>query len=468
MGTQLPGDAERGFARVKGNGDVRPAIFSVLFSVLLTTTLIVLNTGQQSITETALAAVDSAEAELVARDVASSFGARQGVSPSLATPEVTEPQSGDSADLDSASAVDTSGQDTAGQDADETEGSGDELSTAGTPADGVPTTTSPGAADQPTAATTTQPSRSLPAVQALSGPPQTPRGDITSTTVTPTSTSTTTTTRPPTTTTAQPVAVSGVYSVAQVIDGTIGNGDGANPNEDGPNGRHDASLFLPQGWSWAQGTTRNDQWGNLQSNQFVEFRCAVIPENGHTPSVDFRINFQNGAYFQYAGGSWSQAFEVDFDDRSHGAYLGVPGQVNTDPFASGRGAINWRQEADGSFSAPWNPDALMMHFWASERQSPTAGQIAEFMTSEMRLMQPDGQTVDLSEVRVLFQCGLDYYNTTGGQGTKVPGPGIGKYHLLTPQWQPGLWVTLPGDAPAASTGDFRAWLSENLPPNVAG
>ena len=42
------------------------------------------------------------------------------------------------------------------------------------------------------------------------------------------------------------------------------------------------------------------------------------------------------------------------------------------------------------------------------------GQTAEFLTSEMRLQQPDGQTVDLGAVRVLFQCGVDYYASTSG------------------------------------------------------
>ena len=108
----------------------------------------------------------------------------------------------------------------------------------------------------------------------------------------------------------------------------------------------------------------------------------------------------------------------------------------------------------------------MMHFWAGQRQSPKSGQTAEFLTSEVRLMQPDGQTVDLSRVRVLFQCGLDYYNTTGGQGTKVPGPGIAKYHRVTPSWTPGLWVTLPKNTDASSVSAFRTWLTANLPPNV--
>ena len=232
-------------------------------------------------------------------------------------------------------------------------------------------------------------------------------------------------------------------------------------------GAHDAPLFLPQGWNWAQGTTRNSQWGNLRSNQFAEFRCAVIPENGHNPPVDFRVNFREGAYYQFASGSWSKAFDVALDSPSNGAYLGLPGRVNQDPFASGQGSIDWRLEEDGSYSAPWNPDALMMHFWAGERQSPAAGQTAEFLTSEMRLQQPDGRTVDLSQVRVLFQCGIDYYNTTGGQGTQVPGPGIAKYQRLETSWQPGLWVTLPGSAPANNVSDFRTWLNANPPPGVS-
>lgn len=81
-------------------------------------------------------------------------------------------------------------------------------------------------------------------------------------------------------------------------------------------------------------------------------------------------------------------------------------------------------------------------------------------------MQPDGGDVDLGQVQVLFQCGLDYYNTTGGQGNKVPGPGIAKYHRATSTWRAGLWVTLPANAPAQSVADFRTWLEANLPPDV--
>lgn len=478
VGAQLSGGFDRASPRSNGGPDVRPAIFSVLFSLLLTTTLILMNSGDQLlVTETALALVDGSEAELVARDAASSFGARQGVSPALVVVglDLSSQQSdgGDVSNSAQGAGVDGSGSEVSEDGGpDSTVATGEDNPKRGEGVDVVPTTTAREASAQPDAATTTQPSRVLPTVQALTGPLPIPGKAPTLPPATSAPTTTTTTTNPTTTTTTTTTtavaSASGRYTVAEIIDGTIGAGDGANPNEDGPNGRHDASLFLPQGWSWAQGTTRNDQWGNLGRNQFVEFRCAVIPQNGHTPPVDFRVNFKNGAYYQFAGESWSKAFDVAFDDPSHGAYLGIPGQVNNDPFASGRGAIEWRREADGSFSAPWNSDALMMHFWASERQSPTSGQIAEFLTSEMRLIQPDGRTVDLSEVRVLFQCGVDYYNTTGGQGTKVPGPGIGKYHMLTAEWQSGLWVTLPGGEPASSTADFRTWLGENLPPNVTG
>jgi hypothetical protein len=263
--------------------------------------------------------------------------------------------------------------------------------------------------------------------------------------------------------------VNGRYSIAQVVNGTIGAGDGGNPYEEWPMGRHEASLFLPQTWNWAQGPSRNAAWGQLGtgSSRYAEFRCAVIPENGHRPPVPFRVNIRNGAYFQYANNNWTKAFNVDLTGGNHGGYLGTPGVVNADPFSSGsHGQITWRREADGSYSAPWNANALFMHFWAGKRQSPKAGQTAEFLSSEMRLQQPDGQTVDLSKVKVLFQCGVDYYNTTGGQGTKVPGPGIAKYSRLSTSWRPGLWVTLPKNAPAGSTTDFRNWLLNHLPPDV--
>ena len=277
------------------------------------------------------------------------------------------------------------------------------------------------------------------------------------------------TTAPPTTTQPVSASVNGRYSIAQVIDGTIGAGDGSNPNEEAPMGRHDAALALPQGWNWTQGPTRNGVWGELGTggSRFVEWRCAVIPEQGHTPDVPFRVNVRNGAYYQFANGEWNKAFDVDLTGGNHGGYLGQAGRENQNPFESGgHGQIEWRREADGSFSAPWNANALMMHFWAGQRQTPAPGQTAEFLTSELRLQQPDGQTVDLSSVSVLFQCGIDYYNTTGGQGTRVPGPGIAKYQFATEQWQPGLWVTLPGNAPAQSVGDFANWLGRNTPPNV--
>jgi hypothetical protein len=266
-------------------------------------------------------------------------------------------------------------------------------------------------------------------------------------------------------------SVNGSYTIAQVIDGTIGHGDGTNPNEEAPMGRHDAPLYLPQGWNWAQGPTRNSVWGQLGTggSKFVEFRCAVIPENGHRPPVPFRINVREGAYYQFANSSWRKGFDVDLTGGNHGGYLGEAGRVNQDPFSSGsHGQIQWRREADGSYSAPWNSSALMMHFWAGQRKAPAAGQTAEFLTSEVRLQQPDGKTVDLSGVKVLFQCGVDYYNTTGGQGTKVPGPGIAKYHRVTTGWTAGLWITLPGSAPAGSVRDFDRWIRQNPPPNVRG
>lgn len=299
-----------------------------------------------------------------------------------------------------------------------------------------------------------------------------PTTTIRSTTTTIRPTTTTTTTAAPSTTAAPRTTVpqvNGRYSIAQVIDGTIGAGDGGNPYEESPMGRHDAPLFLPQTWNWAQGPSRNAAWGQLGtgSSRYAEHRCAVIPQNGHRPPVPFRVNVRNGAYYQYANNNWTKAFNVDLTGGNHGGYLGTPGVVNADPFSSGsHGQITWRREADGSYSAPWNSNSLFMHFWAGKRQAPKAGQIAEFLTSEMRLQQPDGQTVDLSRVKVLFQCGADYYNTTGGQGTKVPGPGIAKYHRLTTSWKPSLWVTLPRNAPAGSTADFRNWLLNNLPPDV--
>ena len=460
------GDARRPFDR-------RPTIFILIFSALLAGALIVENTraSADSVETAAMRVLDEGAERVGARQIGGQSPSRQLSSPSL---------SPDSVPLLDDGSIDV---DVAGENSVNTDDSGTssgEGTTQSNDSDGdVIAVAAPATTDAPAAASTVAPAPS-PATTTRPG------ATIATTTSRPTATTTrvTTTTRPSTTTTSGPttttgatatttttttpaVVVNGRWSVAQVIDGTIGAGDGSNPNEEAPMGRHDASLFLPQGWNWAQGPTRNSVWGNLSSGQFAEWRCAVIPENGHNPPVDFRVNVRSGAYYQFVNGNWNKAFDASLTSTQNGAYLGNAGVVNADPFSSGsKGAIQWRQEADGSYSAPWNQAALMMHLWAGKRQSPASGQTAEFLTSEMRIQQPDGQTVDLSKVKVLFQCGVDYYSSTGGQGTKVPGPGIAKYHRLTSSWKPGLWVTLPGNAAANSAADFRNWLETNLPPDV--
>lgn len=455
------GDARRPF-------DTRPTIFIVIFSALLAGGLIVQNTrvSADSVETAAMRVLDEGAERVGARQVGGQSPSRQLASPSLSPESVPLIDDG-SIDTNvagdgQANINDDNSSDGAADQPDDTNENNDVQEIA------APVTT-----DAPAAASTIAPAPS-PATTSRPGAtvaPTTSRPSTTTTRPTTTTTTrpTTTTARPTTTTTTTTTApvVNGRWSVAQVIDGTIGAGDGSNPNEEAPMGRHDASLYLPQGWNWAQGPTRNSAWGNLSSGQFTEWRCAVIPENGHNPPVPFRVNVRSGAYFQYVNGNWNKAFDASLTSTQNGAYLGNAGQANSDPFSSGsKGSIQWRQEADGSYSAPWNQAALMMHFWAGKRQRPASGQTAEFLTSEMRIQQPDGQTVDLSRVKVLFQCGIDYYNTTGGQGTKVPGPGIAKYHSLTTAWKPGLWVTLPGNVAANSTADFRTWLEANLPPDV--
>jgi hypothetical protein len=440
------GDARRPF-------DIRPTVFIIGFSVLLASALIVVNTrsSADSVDTAALRVLDEGAERVGARQVGAQSSSRQIVSPAV-TPESMPLADGVVIDVAGESVVADAPDEEASAD---TTSEGDAASPATTVVPAAAVTDAPA----PAPATTNRP-RVVTTTTASSR---------TTTTTRPATTTTrraTTTTRPAATTTTTAV-VNGRYSVAQVIDGTIGAGDGSNPNEESPMGRHDAPLYLPQTWNWAQGPTRNSLWGNLGSGQYAEFRCAVIPENGHNPPVPFRVNLRNGAYYQFVNGNWNKAFDVNLTSTSNGAYLGQAGQLNSDPFSSGsHGQIQWRRESDGSYSAPWNSSALMMHLWAGRRQSPASGQTAEFLTSELRLQQPDGQTVDLSQVKVLFQCGIDYYNSTGGQGTKVPGPGIAKYHRASSSWKAGLWVTLPGNAPAGSVGDFRNWLEANLPPNV--
>lgn len=462
------GDARRPF-------DTRPTIFIVIFSALLAGALIVENTraSADSVETAALRVLDAGAERVGARQVGAQSPSRQLSSPSLSPDSVPLVDDGS---IDGGVADETAAtQDDPGlSDGDTADQSNDAESQESAVLDiaAPATTVAPAAASTvapaPSPATTTRPGTTIAPTTTrptgTTGPTPTTQPSTPTTARPQTTTVAPTTTEAPTTTAS---VINGRWSVAQVIDGTIGAGDGSNPNEESPMGRHDASLYLPQGWNWAQGPTRNSVWGNLSSGQYAEWRCAVIPENGHTPPVDFRVNVRSGAYYQFVNGTWNKAFDANLTSTQNGAYLGTAGQVNADPFSSGsKGAIQWRREADGSYSAPWNQAALMMHFWAGKRQSPASGQTAEFLTSEMRLQQPDGKTVDLSKVKVLFQCGIDYYNSTGGQGTKVPGPGIAKYHRLTSAWRPGLWVTLPGNVAASSNADFRNWLEAHLPPDV--
>lgn len=447
--------------------DIRPTVAIATLVVLLSVALIGIDAqrSSDSVQTAALRVLDESAERVAARQVGALPSGRQVVSPSL----LAEPASPGDVDTSGELIVTEVASATLEADDEDTDDpsvaengvdSSDADSPTEEPAAGEPPVTT--IATAPPAAPTPGSTAAPAVVPATTGssaqPANSPPAIASSSTTTPRS-------EPPESPT--PPSPSSRYTVAQVINGTIGAGDGSNPNEEAPMGRHDASLYLPQDWNWAQGPSRNNEWGNLRADQFTEWRCAVIPEFGHNPPVPFRINVRNGAYYQFANGSWDKAFDVALDSSDHGAYLGRAGVLNTNPFsASGAGRIEWRQEADGSFSAPWSPEALMMHFWAGQRQAPANGQTAEFLTSEMRLQQPDGQQVDLSQVQVLFQCGIDYYNSTGGQGTQVPGPGIATYQRATEQWQPGLWVTLPGDVPAGSVGDFRTWLEANLPPDV--
>jgi len=440
--------------------DIKPMIAMVAFSLALAAILIVLNSGTSADDLAAdgsrLVTKGEASAELEEAEADPNNAPRQLGSPTTLAPGL-DPNLAMAAQAEGtvdANVTTTSSPAAQAAQAPQTTGTTTAPAPATTVAPrvaGVTETVAPTTAARPTTTT--------------AAPRTTTTARPTTTTAAPRTTTTTTTAAP--TTTATPI--SGRYSVAQIIDGTISAGDGSNPNEEAPMGRHDAPLYLPQAWNWAQGPTRNAAWGNLGtgSSRYAEWRCAVIPENGHNPPVPFRINVRNGAYWQFANDQWSKGFDVDLTKGHNGGYLGQAGRLNSDPFsAGGHGQIQWRREADGSYSAPWNANALMMHFWAGQRKAPASGQTAEFLTSEVRLQQPDGQTVDLSQVKVLFQCGIDYYNTTGGQGTKVPGPGIAKYHRVTTSWKPGLWVTLPGGVPASSTADFRVWLEANLPPDV--
>ncbi len=461
------GDAGRPF-------DIKPTVFIAIFSVLLASALVVVNSrlSSQHVETAAMRVLEESAERVAARQVGAQPASRQIVSPALS------PDAFALVDDDVSVAVARTGEGTDGDatdmPADATTGGGANASDQAGNSAGLPSATAaPGSASSiaPSPATTTTPAPATTISSAAESPSTTQARATTATTTATGSNPPTTATREAataTTTTIQPV-IDGRYSVAQVIDGTIGAGDGSNPNEEAPMGRHDASLYLPQGWNWAQGPTRNSAWGDLGTGQFqrAELRCAVIPENGHNPQVPFRVNVREGAYYQYANGSWNKAFDMSLTSTNNGAYLGRAGQLNTDPFSNGGpGRIEWRREADGSYSAPWNSSALMMHFWAGARQLPASGQTAEFATAEMRLQQPDGQTVDLSQVKVLFQCGIDYYSSTGGQGTKVPGPGIAKYHRLTTSWNPSLWVTLPKNEAANSVQDFRRWLEAHLPPDV--
>lgn len=261
--------------------------------------------------------------------------------------------------------------------------------------------------------------------------------------------------------------VAGQYTIAQVIDGTVGAGDGSNPNDEGITGLHDAPLALPGGFAFAQGPNINGIYGNNSDpNRRVEWRCAVFPELGHVPPVDFRINVREGAYYRLVNGQWDKAIDVNLTPGNNGAYL-APAGFGGNPFDAGsQGTIQWRQEADGSFSAPWNRGAHFAHFWNGSRLPPVAGQTAEFLTSEIRIQQPDGRTVDLSQVRVLGQCGIDYWAAGDSGNNKVPGPGIGKYHSLSEEWTPSLYLTTTSEP--GSVDDLRNFLAANPIPIVSG
>lgn len=253
----------------------------------------------------------------------------------------------------------------------------------------------------------------------------------------------------------------GKYTAEQIAYATGLQKQGPyNPGRAAPWGLHDAPIYLPQGWDFAQGAKSNSGYQTF-FRPAMEWRGAVFTENGQAPPSNVTVQIRNPAYYSFGGGSWKKEFDVPLRAPGSGSYLaGNP--VGTDPFTGGQhfGSIPWENIGNNTFQAPFRgPQA--MHFWRGGRHPIGANQTAELAVGEMRIVRTGGGAPDLSK-KLLAQIGIDYY-AFGENNTKAPGPGIGRYQQLTDEWVKLAWITTP-QGTAVNFDATVAWLKQNPPP----
>lgn len=238
------------------------------------------------------------------------------------------------------------------------------------------------------------------------------------------------------------------------------------------NRAHDAPIDLPQGFDQARFSKFSSGWGKMGTGNFnrVEWRAALFGEFGNRPTKDFRVFVSDMAYWSFGPSGWLKEFEVTLRPSGSGGYLGNPATPNVDPYSQpNRGLIAWRDDGDGVFSAPWNTNARLMHWWASKRHPIRSGQTAELATMTIWIGNDDGQFLDLDHVTVLGGCGVDYYNGTENNH-RAPGPGIQRMVRIGAEPVRCAWLTTPpgvigfADTDLAAITKMDQWIiANNLP-----
>ncbi|MGH1503494.1 MAG: hypothetical protein ACRBI6_08055 [Acidimicrobiales bacterium] len=310
----------------------------------------------------------------------------------------------------------------------------------------------------------------------------TPEDEVTVPSTSSSTVETSTTTEEPTTTALTPTTIDAVCD-----DGSVNCAEIVAYDMFGPAlGTEDAYSGGAAGWGppWPnhEATIRSDgtefrwltggsasYWNDPHDEAAIYARCKVVPSADSGPADGVLLQIRGLESWQRIDGEWS-LHQASATAGLGGDWYDLAAFLGDDSIAAtlrpGDAADRWE--------VPWPADGEIFHFFMGRDDLPS-GQLRVpfdpdydpvtdtfFATAQMRLVPIEGAEVDLDDIELLGNCGLDFYlNETSTRrrdypGQPVPSAGHARSKVLTTEWQAFNWYSFPSEEPLQQ-GDDRTW-----------
>ena len=213
------------------------------------------------------------------------------------------------------------------------------------------------------------------------------------------------------------------------------------------------------------------KWNVPGGERAIYARCQAYPAEGGVQATGFKLQIRGLRSYERIDGEWNLHQNSDTAGLSGDWYDLADFLADTQ--LSGTAKLQPVSGQPGVFEVDWPANGEIFHFFMGMNDMP-AGQVrklfdpaydpnrdAFFATTQMRLVPGANANVDLGAVRLLGDCGLDYYkNETSTRkrdypGRPVPSSGHARSKLITSEWQAFNWYVTPGEP--KQTGETRTW-----------